>query len=211
MLQTVVPFVSAVLLTCAAPQKQQPVFVQQDNKSIERPTYSPTSLPNAIVYVDGMFNDELAQHFEDQIVRAILDGADTITVSINSPGGHIDALEHMILVIEATPVPISTACAGDCASAAALLLMRGVDRCAVPDAKIMIHEFTSGLRGTVSQLEQQLDDLKKRQYDHYGDAAENIGQPRAYLNDLLAKHPKHEIYMDVKTATSHGIVRGVCR
>jgi len=87
-------------------------------------------------------NSENAQKFISrlQVLSAILDADDPITVYINTPGGSATATCAMIDAIKRCPQPVVTVATGICASAGVFLLAAGDVRLATKLSTIFYHE-----------------------------------------------------------------------
>jgi ATP-dependent Clp protease protease subunit len=121
---------------------------------------------------DASANDVMAQllHLEHE------DPDRDITMYINSPGGSFTSLMAIYDTMQYVRPDIVTACLGQAASAAAVLLAAGTPgkRLALPNARVLIHQpATEGSYGQVSDLEIQ---------------ANEIQRVRKLMEDTLAKH-----------------------
>ena len=94
---------------------------------------------------------------------------------INSPGGEVRATLAIYDTMQMLSCPISTYCVGEAASGAAVLLAGGTagKRYCLPNSTVMVHQPHGGVRGQVSDIEIQ---------------ANEILRLRTQLNDILAKH-----------------------
>ena len=94
---------------------------------------------------------------------------------INSPGGEVRATLAIYDTMQMVSCPISTYCVGEAASGAAVLLAGGTagKRYCLPNSTVMVHQPHGGVRGQVSDIEIQ---------------ANEILRLRTQLNDILAKH-----------------------
>jgi len=102
-----------------------------------------------------------------------------IKIFINSPGGSADdgfAIFDMIKFIEA---PVKIIATGLSASAATLILLavKKENRVAMPNTRIMIHQPTSGARGTVSDIQITAEEIIKLRERANKIIAEETGQP----------------------------------
>ncbi|MBK1786403.1 ATP-dependent Clp protease proteolytic subunit [Prauserella cavernicola] len=109
---------------------------------------------------DASANDVMAQllHLEHE------DPDRDITMYINSPGGSFTALMAIYDTMQYVRPDITTACLGQAASAAAVLLAAGTKgkRLALPNARVLIHQpATEGTYGQVSDLEIQANEIQR--------------------------------------------------
>jgi len=99
---------------------------------------------------------------------------------INSPGGDVVATLAVYDVMQIIRCPVATYCVGQAASGGAVLLAGGAagKRYALPHARMMIHQPYGGVRGQVSDIDIQ---------------ANEIIRTRQTLNEILADHTKQSV------------------
>ena len=102
-------------------------------------------------------NDKIDKDSADEVIyrMKILDELDPgrpIVLKINSPGGSVyDGLRiYNTMVTQQSPT--HTVCTGMAASMAAVLMIAGTERLAMPSCRIMIHEAAAGARGKTSDM-----------------------------------------------------------
>ncbi|MWC00127.1 ClpP family protease [Agromyces seonyuensis] len=98
---------------------------------------------------------------------------------INSPGGSVPAMLAILDVMRAIPNDVATMAIGMAASAGQFLLTAGTPgkRTALPHARILLHQGSSGIGGTAMDIELQADDLRHTRDTVLGITAELTGQP----------------------------------
>jgi ATP-dependent Clp protease protease subunit len=87
-----------------------------------------------------------------------------ITMHINSPGGSFTAMTAIYDTMQYIKPQVTTVCLGQAASAAAALLAAGEPgkRLALPNARILIHQpSTGGERGQASNIEIQANEMMR--------------------------------------------------
>jgi len=145
-------------------------------------------LMDRIVFLGSEISDQVANIIIAQLL--LLDADDPardIYLYINSPGGTVysglaiyDTMNHL-------RAPVSTYCVGMAASMGAVLLAAGAKgkRSALPNARVMLHQPSSGYRGTAADIEI---------------AAKEVLGTRERLNEILATttgQPLEKIAADV--------------
>lgn len=159
----------------------------------------------------------LGQDVDDHVVNLIiaqmlfLDKEDKdapIEFYINSPGGSVSAGLALYDVIHTINAPVNTTCVGLAASMGAVLLAGGTGvRASLPHSRIMIHQVSSGFRGTAADINIQARETNKL-YDQ--------------LLDILSKHTKQSVkklradcdrdyYMSADEAKDYGLIDQVIR
>ena len=156
--------------------------------------------------------DDVNPHTANLIVAQLLfleseDPNKDIYFYINSPGGVIYDFLAIHDTMQYIKADVSTIAIGIAASAAAHLLSSGAKgkRFALPNSKIMIHQPHGGNRGTVTDMEIDLEEslnLKKLMEEIM---AKNTGQTPAKIH----KDMERDNYMSAKEAKKYGIIDGV--
>ena len=102
-----------------------------------------------------------------------------ISLWINSPGGSVPAMLAIMDVMRAIPNDVATIAVGWAASAGQFLLTAGTPgkRYALPHARVLMHQGSSGIGGTAVDVELQADDLRYTRDLVLGITAELTGQP----------------------------------
>jgi ATP-dependent Clp protease protease subunit len=81
-----------------------------------------------------------------------LDPGKPIVLKINSPGGSVYDGLRIYNTMMTQQSPTHTVCTGMAASMAAVLMIAGTERLAMPSCRIMIHEAAAGARGKTSDM-----------------------------------------------------------
>lgn len=134
-------------------------FVIEKTSSGER-SYDIYSLllKNRIIFL----GDEVTDYSANSITAQLLflekdDPKADIHFYINSPGGSVYAGLAIYDAMQLVSCPISTVCIGKAASMGAILLAGGTKgkRYILPNSRVMIHQVSSGFRGTCSDINLQ--------------------------------------------------------
>ena len=123
---------------------------------------------------------------------------------INSPGGSVDGTLTIYDTMQILSCPVATYCVGIAASGAAVLLAGGTKkkRFVLPHAKVMIHQPSGYVRGQVSDIEIQAEEILKAREVLNQILAEHTGQPV----ERVAKDTDRDFYMTAQEARDYGIV-----
>lgn len=113
-------------------------------------------LMDRIVFLGSPIDDQVANVVIAQLL--FLDADDPnrdVYLYINSPGGTVYAGLAIYDTINHLRAPVSTYCVGMAASMGAVLLSAGEKgkRSALPNSRIMLHQPSSGYRGTAADIE----------------------------------------------------------
>ena len=165
-------------------------------------------LENRIVFLQG----EIYAGNANELVMKLLylqseNRRKDIHFYINSPGGEVRATLAIYDTMQMLSCPIATYCVGEAASGAAVLLAGGTagKRYCLPNSTVMVHQPHGGVRGQVSDIEIQ---------------ANEILRLRTQLNDILAKHTgksaeqialdtERDYFLTALEAKAYGIVDGI--
>lgn len=165
-------------------------------------------LMDRIVFLGATIDDDVSNIIIAQLLFLDSDkpGAD-IHLYINSPGGSVSAGLAMYDTMQFIQSPVSTICMGMAASMACFLLAAGAPgkRFALPHARIMQHQPSSGAQGTAADIEVR---------------AKEIVYARTKVNQLLSKHTGQPVerierdfdrdnYMSAEEAKRYGIIDGI--
>jgi len=122
---------------------------------------------------------------------------------INSPGGSVVDGLALYDVIHTISAPVNTTCVGTAASMGAILLTAGTGtRAALPNSRIMIHQVSSGARGTAADLRIQMAETDKLENTLYKILAEKTGK----TVKQIAKDCDRDYYMSAAEAKAYGLI-----
>jgi len=127
-----------------------------------------------------------------------------ISIYINSPGGSIHAGMAIYDTMQFIKPDVQTICVGIAMSMGALLLAGGAEgkRMALPNAKILIHQVSSGFQGQATDIEihaKEIIDVRQR-LDHI--LAKHTGQEY----DKVRQDTERDYFMSSEEAQQYGII-----
>jgi ATP-dependent Clp protease, protease subunit len=132
-----------------------------------------------VVHLNESINEDSA----DEVIYRMkildeLDPGKPIVLKINSPGGSVYGGLRIYNTMMTMQSPTHTVCTGMAASMAAVLMVAGKERLAMPSCRIMIHEAAAGARGKTSDMAYALYHVKGLEDD---------------LFEIIAKHSELDI------------------
>lgn len=160
-------------------------------------------LKDRIIFLADEINDTTAYLVTMQLLFLDKQSDLPIELYINSPGGSVVDGLAIYDVMQIIRAPVNTTCIGSAASMGAVLLAGGTGtRSALPNSRVMIHQVSSGFRGTAADMAVQFNETTKL-YDK--------------LLDILAKHTKQDrkkikkdcerdYYMGAEEAKAYGVI-----
>ena len=157
----------------------------------------------------------LGQEVDDYITNLIIaqllfldreDGHRPIEFYINSPGGSVSAGLALFDVMNTISAPVNTTCVGLAASMGAILLSGGTGtRSALPHSRIMIHQVSSGFRGTSADIRIQVNETNKLEDQLFEIIANATGKTKKQI----AKDCDRDYYMSADEAKTYGLIDSV--
>ena len=157
----------------------------------------------------------LGQEVDDYVINLLiaqmlfLDKEDRhapIEFYINSPGGSVTAGLALYDVMHTISAPVNTTCVGLAASMGAVLLAGGTgERTALPHSRIMIHQVSSGFRGTSADMRIQVNETNKLEDQLFQILATKTGQ----IKEQIAKDCDRDCYMSAVEAKDYGLIDAV--
>ncbi len=112
-------------------------------------------LKDRIIFIGKEFTEDLANSVVAQLLFLEVDNPEKdIIIYINSPGGYVSAQTAIFDTMNYVKPDISTICIGRAASAAAVTLAAGTKgkRRALKNARIMLHQVSSGAVGHIDDM-----------------------------------------------------------
>lgn len=162
-------------------------------------------LKERIIFLGTAVNDQVANLVIAQMLHLAHENEnEDIKLYINSPGGSVYSGLAILDTMRFVKPDVQTIAVGFAASMGAVLLAGGTKgkRYALPHAKVLIHQPSSGYQGTASDIEidaRETIDVKKMLE---GLMSEFTGQPIKRIN----KDMDRDKYMTTEEAKNYGII-----
>jgi ATP-dependent Clp protease protease subunit len=158
-----------------------------------------------ILVLDGVLDDDNGTLLTTQLLSLAAEDPDAgISLWIHSPGGSVPAMLAIRDTMRLVPCEISTLALGLACSAGQFLLSAGTRgrRFALPHARILMHQGSSGIGGTAVDVEVQADDLRHMVTTVLGLISDDTGQPfeRVYEDSL------HDRWFTAEQAKEYGFI-----
>jgi ATP-dependent Clp protease protease subunit len=162
-------------------------------------------LENRIVFLQGVIHDGNANELVMKLLYLQSENRrKDIHFYINSPGGSVSSTLAIYDTMQILSCPVATYCVGLAASGGAVLLAGGakLNRFALPNAKVMIHQPYGQVGGQVSDIEIQAEEILKTRESLNRILAGHTGQPI----ERIAKDTDRDFYMTAEEAKNYGVV-----
>ena len=142
-----------------------------------------------VLVLDGALDDDNGTLLMTQLLTlSAEDPTADIALWIHSPGGSVPAMLAIRDIMKLVPNDVSTLVLGMAASAGQFLLSGGTKgkRRALPHARILMHQGSSGIGGSAGEIETQADDLRHMRDTVLGLISDDTGQPveRVFADSL---------------------------
>lgn len=162
-------------------------------------------LKDRIIFLGSAINDDVANVIIAQML--FLDSEDPekdIMLYINSPGGHVSAGLAIYDTMQYLRCDVATLCMGQAASMGAFLMNAGTKgkRCALPHARIMIHQPLAGFQGQATDIDIHAREILKTRDTLNSLMAKHSGQPM----DKIKHDTERDNFMSSDEAKEYGLI-----
>jgi ATP-dependent Clp protease protease subunit len=185
-----------------------PMVIEQTSRGERSFDIYSRLLNERIIFLGTPVDDQIANLIIAQLLHLESEDPDKdINMYINSPGGSVYAGLAIYDTMQFVKPDIATISIGIAMSMGALLLAGGAKgkRMALPNAKILIHQVSSGFEGQATDIEIQAREtiaLKRRMEEIF---AEHTGQPL----ERVSKDMERDYFMTPHEAQEYGIIDNV--
>ena len=162
-------------------------------------------LNDRIVFIGQPIDDDLANLVVAQLLHLASEDPDKdVCVYVNSPGGSLHAGLAIYDTIQYVRPDVQTICYGMAMSAGSLILAGGAagKRLVLPNARVLIHQPSSGFQGQSSDIEihaREVLDLRARIEEIY---ARHTGQDIERIHDDMER----DRFFSAEDAVEYGLV-----
>jgi ATP-dependent Clp protease protease subunit len=162
-------------------------------------------LNERIVFIGQQIDDDIANLAVAQLIHLESEDPEKdIAVYVNSPGGSLHAGLAIYDAMQYVRCDVQTVCYGMAMSAGSLILAGGTQgkRASLPNARILIHQPSSGFQGQSSDIEihaKEILDLRKRLEEIY---SHHTGQSVEQIHDDMER----DRFFSAQDAAEYGLV-----
>jgi ATP-dependent Clp protease protease subunit len=182
-----------------------PMVVEQTSRGERAFDIYSRLLNERIIFLGTPIDDQIANLIVAQLIHLESEDPDKdISLYINSPGGSVYAGLAVYDTMQYIKPDVQTICVGIAMSMGALLLAGGAEakRMALPNAKILIHQVSSGFQGQATDIEiqaREVINIKRR-------LEEIIAFHTNQALDKVAKDMERDYFMTADEAKDYGII-----
>ena len=182
-----------------------PMVVEQTNRGERSYDIYSRLLKDRIVFLGGEVTDDEANLIVAQLLFLEAEDPDKdISLYINSPGGSVTAGMAIYDTMQYIKCDVSTICIGMAASMGAFLLAAGAKgkRKALPNAEIMIHQPSGGVRGQTTDIQIQAERMIAIKKSLNEILSNRTGQPI----EKVTVDTERDNFMTAEQARAYGLV-----
>jgi ATP-dependent Clp protease, protease subunit len=182
-----------------------PMVVEQTSRGERAFDIYSRLLNERIIFLGTPVDDQIANLIVAQLIHLESEDPDKdISIYINSPGGSVYSGLAIYDTMQYIKPGVQTICVGIAMSMGAVLLAGGSEgkRMALPNAKILIHQVSSGFQGQATDIEIQAREVIniKRRLEEI--TAMHTGQPL----DKVSKDMERDYFMTAEEGKEYGII-----
>jgi len=182
-------------------------YVIEDSDTSKERVYDLYSrlLKDRIVFIGEEFTYGLANSIVAQLLFLEADDAERdVIIYINSPGGLVTSCMAIYDVMNYVKPDVSTVCVGEAGSAAGFILAAGAKnkRYALKNAKIMLHQVSSGAEGTVEDMKISIREAERANDLMMSEISKITGKPF----EQVKKDLDRDYYLSAEEAKKYGLI-----
>lgn len=158
-----------------------------------------------------MVTDEVTKKMAQQVMTQLLlleaENNDDIKMYINSPGGDADAGFAIFDMMRFVKPKIKAICAGVAASAAVIILLgaKKENRLSLPNARVLIHQPSTGIHGTAADIQIEASEILKCREKINRLISVETGQTM----EKVESDTKRNFWMSADEALKYGLVKKI--
>jgi ATP-dependent Clp protease protease subunit len=182
-----------------------PMVIEQTSRGERSFDIYSRLLNERIVFLGTPIDDQIANLMVAQLLHLESEDPDKdISIYINSPGGSVYSGLAIYDTMQFIKPDVQTICVGVAMSMGAFLLAGGAKgkRMALPNAKILIHQVSSGFSGQASDIEIHAREIIQLRTTLDEILAQNTGQSL----EKVSKDTERDYFMSSEEAVNYGIV-----
>jgi ATP-dependent Clp protease protease subunit len=154
--------------------------------------------------ISGEVNQKLASSVMAQLLALASESSETITIFINSQGGHVESGDTIHDVIRFVAPRVRIVGTGWVASAGALIYVSvpKQDRFCLPHTRFLLHQPAGGVGGTAADIDIEAREIIKMRERLNRVFAEQTGQPLSKIED----DTRRNFWLSAVEAKEYGLV-----
>ena len=182
-----------------------PYIVEERQLNVAQMDVFSRLMMDRIIFLGTAIDDYTANVIQAQLLfLESVDPTKDIQIYLNSPGGSVYAGLGIYDTMQYIQPKVSTICTGLAASMASVLLCAGEKgrRCALPHARVMIHQPMGGADGQATDMEITVREILKLKKELYEIIALHSGQPF----EQVEKDSDRDHWFTAEEALKYGMI-----
>ncbi|HJW86809.1 MAG TPA: ATP-dependent Clp protease proteolytic subunit, partial [Candidatus Brocadiaceae bacterium] len=161
-------------------------------------------LKTRTIMVADEVNKKMAQQIMAQLILMEAENDEDIKIFINSPGGDADAGFAIFDMMRFVKPKVKAICTGVAASAAVIILLgaKKENRFSLPNARVLIHQPSTGIHGTAADIQIEASEIIKCREKINHLIAVETGQ----TFEKVGLDTKRNFWMSAEEALKYGLV-----
>ena len=191
--------------TSAINNSLTPYIVEERQLNVAQMDVFSRLMMDRIIFLGTAIDDYTANVIQAQLLfLESVDSSKDIQIYLNSPGGSVYAGLGIYDTMQYIQPKIATICTGLAASMASVLLCAGEKgmRCALPHARVMIHQPMGGADGQATDMEITVREILKLKKELYEIIAKHSGQPF----EQVEKDSDRDHWFTAEEAKAYGMI-----
>lgn len=162
-----------------------------------------------ILFIGGVVNDMMSTVVSAQLMYMDSVNTNDITLNIDSPGGSVKSGLTIYDVANYIESDIATICTGMGASMGSILTGMGTKgkRFILPNARIMLHQVSSGASGHVEDMGISYAEAVKYNDKLFQMLSDFTGKPK----EIILQDANRDLWLDAESSVEYGIVDGIIK
>ncbi len=164
-------------------------------------------LKTRTIMVADEVNKKMAQQIMAQLILMEAENDEDIKIFINSPGGDADAGFAIFDMMRFVKPKVKAICTGVAASAAVIILLgaKKENRFSLPNARVLIHQPSTGIHGTAADIQIEASEIIKCREKINHLIAVETGQ----TFEKVGSDTKRNFWMSAEEALKYGLVNKI--
>ena len=164
-------------------------------------------LKTRTIMVADEVNKKMAQQIMAQLILMEAENDEDIKIFINSPGGDADAGFAIFDMMRFVKPKVKAICTGGAASAAVIILLgsKKENRFSLPNARVLIHQPSTGIHGTAADIQIEASEIIKCREKINRLIAVETGQ----TFEKVGLDTKRNFWMSAEEALKYGLVNKI--
>ena len=164
-------------------------------------------LKTRTIMVADEVNKKMAQQIMAQLILMEAENDEDIKIFINSPGGDADAGFAIFDMMRFVKPKVKAICTGVAASAAVIILLgsKKENRFSLPNARVLIHQPSTGIHGTAADIQIEASEIIKCREKINRLIAVETGQ----TFEKVGSDTKRNFWMSAEEALKYGLVNKI--